>query len=940
MEKKERILNKVRWQAIQDILMRALEIPEEKRPAFLEQACGDDESLRRDVIKYLEVDDDTLIVFDQTFNIKSDFPSGSDKFHSYRILNELGRGGMGVVYLAEHEFQKRVAIKVLKRGLDTDEFVRRFHQERKILARLKHPNIAAIFDGGALDDARPYLVMEYVDGIPLQHFCNRNQLDIKERFKLFRKVCNAVSYAHRNLVVHRDLKPGNILVTPSGEPKLLDFGIARLLSGKPDETLPLTTGHRFLTPEYASPEQLANRAVTTLSDVYSLGVILFELLCDQRPNTLEKEAVTMGAHVRFKTIPGPSKIIRNQKDVKRTDAASIAEQRGTEPGRLVRLLSGDPDRIVLGALRKEPEERYASVDLLNEDIERYLNGYPIHAGRKGRFYYARKFLLRYRLGVAVTAFVLMLVSVFATSLYLQKQQVLQERDKSRELVDILTGALSISDPRLAGDNRIRLETLLDHMARDVQQAGDPDIRILLLETLGKAYVNLECYSKAVPLLEEITVNHPMHGDPSLLIRAGNLLVDAYINMGKLGDAENTLRWMREEPITRLAPDNSLLITTLISEADWNLATSHLEKAGQAYEKAIRNLSSLAEPNEMNLWRAYNGRALVAYVKGDLGRAAVLSRETVRFAKATFGDESLLAATSLDNLGTAYRRLGKHQEALGIFQGAHDIRSNILDPGSPALAYSYLTLGFAYAQLWEFEKAEPLLETSREIIEIAYGEGSFSSALFLEIIGLHHEWQGNLEEADALYRKVRLIRESHLAPDHILIAQILNNQGRLALIQGFDEEAETCLNRAAIIWEANLGPENPKMAWVNANLARLYQKRRDYPVAEALFGKALEIKQTSREYSIEYAAYLELLANLYVDWQKYAEAESLYVCALHIKESLLSQGHPLVGKTLYHLVKLKQLMGHDHEADAILSRIWEWKDFNRSAWRWFEEKNAD
>jgi serine/threonine protein kinase len=361
-----------RWQRIKSVVADAMEKPVPARAAFVSSACGEDTSLRRDVESLLSQSHETLDRCADKVgarSLESDGMSGA-RVGAYEVVREIGRGGMGAVYLArraDDEFEKLVAIKLLKRGTDTDEVLRRFRAERQILARLDHPNIAHLLDAGTTDDELPYFVMEYVAGERITDFCSARALNVRARVELFLKVCGAVQFAHRNLVVHRDLKPGNILVTAEGEPKLLDFGIAKLLAPESDlagATLTLHDQQR-LTPGYASPEQVRGEAVTTVSDVYSLGALLYELLAGDPPH-------------RFST-PRPSptelfNVVVEQESRRASVAASSPERR--------RELRGDLDNILLTALRKEPEQRYSGVTAFADDLRRYLQQRPCALGRR------------------------------------------------------------------------------------------------------------------------------------------------------------------------------------------------------------------------------------------------------------------------------------------------------------------------------------------------------------------------------------------------------------------------------------------------------------------------------------------------------------------------------------------------------------------------------
>ena len=400
-------------QRLEHLFQVALEQPPEQRAEFLAGECGDDPALLAELQSLLSSDSEadsagfwksTAIEVEAIRSATQTDPRVGQTIGPYRILEAIGSGGMGAVYLAVRDdaaYQKHVAIKVIKRGMDTDFIVHRFRTERQILANLEHPNIARLLDGGATDDGLPYLVMEYVEGQPIDQYAHQRQLSIAQRLQLFRTVCAAVQYAHQNLVVHRDLKPSNILVTRDGEPKLLDFGIAKILSpgdspGKSEQTV---TMMRFLTPEYASPEQIRGEPITTVSDIYSLGVLLYRLLTGQRPYRVKSERPEELANAICTEEPEkPSTAISRTEPVVVASGDSI---------KLRRRLRGDLDNIVLMAIRKEPERRYTSVEQLSEDIRRDLEGLPVLAHRDSLGYRAGKFARRHRLGVAAAALILL-----------------------------------------------------------------------------------------------------------------------------------------------------------------------------------------------------------------------------------------------------------------------------------------------------------------------------------------------------------------------------------------------------------------------------------------------------------------------------------------------------------------------------------------------------
>jgi eukaryotic-like serine/threonine-protein kinase len=411
-------------------------------------------------------------------------------------VRRLGRGGMSSVYLAERadaQFRKRVAIKIVRRGMDTDDVLRRFRSEQQILASLDHPNIARLYDGGTTGDGLPYFVMEYIDGLPIDDYCDRQQLNVRQRLRLVLPVLSAVHYAHRNLVVHRDLKPSNVLVTAAGVPKLLDLGIAKLLNPELTAgTLASTRGiDQLRTPSYASPEQINGGVVTTASDVFSLGVLLYVVLTGRHP---------------FQ--PADS-----QEEIER----AICTRQPETPG-----LGGDLDNIVLMALRKGPARRYGSVERLSEDIERFMAGRPVIARRDTVGYRAAKFFQRHRLGVigavlalAVTLGLVVALAVQTVRVSQERDRVAHERDRASRVLAMLNDMFEIADADVARGSTITARELLDRGVEQLESFEDEPETALLLDTLARLYEELGLFESSVPLRERsVDITRGAHGDGS------------------------------------------------------------------------------------------------------------------------------------------------------------------------------------------------------------------------------------------------------------------------------------------------------------------------------------------------------------------------------------------------------------------------------------------
>ncbi len=411
-----------RWNKVNELFHASLEKDEEQRNSFLRDSCGTDESLRAEVESLLSAhhragDFIKLPIVKKAMEMLADSEEQlaiGQQIGAYRIIKEIGRGGMGAVYLgerADQQYEKHVAIKLVKRGMDTDFFLRQFRNERQILANFDHPNIAHLLDGGSTENNLPYFVMEFVEGQPIDRYSDENRLNISQRLQLFQQVCAAVIYAHRHLVIHRDIKPSNIVVTAEGVPKLLDFGIAKIMQPETEETTLATGGgFRAMTPEYASPEQAQGLSVTTLTDVYSLGVVLYELVTGHSPYQFKSRAPQDIARIITETEPQmPSTVIHSveERPGSPTTPESVSEPREGTPDRLHRRLKGDLDNVVLMAIRKEPQRRYQSVEQFSEDIRRHLVGLPVLAHKDTFSYRVAKFIQRNKVAVAAAAFAIL-----------------------------------------------------------------------------------------------------------------------------------------------------------------------------------------------------------------------------------------------------------------------------------------------------------------------------------------------------------------------------------------------------------------------------------------------------------------------------------------------------------------------------------------------------
>ncbi|MGH7472284.1 MAG: serine/threonine protein kinase, partial [Longimicrobiales bacterium] len=509
-------MDPARWDRINELFHGALEREPRDRDLFLRAACADDASLYHEVHALLAaeaaaqralggmVSDAVTSLLDTSMEGK---PVGP-----YRVVREIGHGGMGAVYLAERvdgQFEQQVALKLIKQGMDTEQFLRRFRAERQILARLQHPHIARLLDGGIDHDGRPYFALEYVAGEPIDRYCDARGLAVDDRLALFVDACRAVMYAHGNLVVHRDLKPAHILVTEDGQVRLLDFGIAKVLREDEEASAGLTqVGIRALTPAYASPEQVRGEAVGTSTDVYSLGVILYELLTGARPYDVEQRSPAEVERVVCHTEPErPSTKVLHSWGASAQAAQTFGRAHGVDVTRARRRLTGDLDVICLKALQKDPARRYPSVEALLEDIRRNLAGLPVLARPDAIGYRLAKFAGRHRVGLMGTAATLVLIAsvaaFYTVRLSNERDRAQQEAAKAEQVATFLRGLFEVSDPSESRGQTVTARELLDQGAQRIERelASQPVVRAAMMRVIGDVYHSLGLHTSAKPLLE-------------------------------------------------------------------------------------------------------------------------------------------------------------------------------------------------------------------------------------------------------------------------------------------------------------------------------------------------------------------------------------------------------------------------------------------------------
>lgn len=789
-----------RWRQIEDLFNRAVDLPAPERAALLEAERGSGPELVREVESLLKAEEQTVPLFENSIQqaarevIEARPPlAEGDRVGAYRVVKKLGEGGMGMVFLAERadsEYQARVAIKVLRSGAADPRLLERFLAERQILASLEHPSVARLLDGGATPRGYPYVVMEYVDGEPLDVYCDSHGLDVRDRIELFLQVLAAVQSAHQSLIVHRDIKPGNILVTGEGAAKLLDFGIAKILDS-PDAPGSLTGPlQRVMTPDYASPEQVLGKPVGTASDIYSLGVALYELLAGAGPySTGSMSPGKLEQAVCHDDPPAPS---------------AVAGADGAPK------LRGELDSIVLKAMAKAPEQRYASVERFAADLRRYLDGRPVLARPQTFSYRARKILARNKLAAAAALTVFTLLVIIAVSMTLAARRIAaekeiadRERQRAEETVRFLTEVFRISDPGETRGERVTAREVLDWSADRLRREPDTDprLRAELLDVIGVVYQNLGLYQEAEAALSEALELHreALPENAPELVPALNHLANARRELGRYDEARESYQ-------------QSLAITRAGAPPEGDAAVA-------------QNLSDLA---------------MLLRDQGDYDEAERLAREALEMRRQVFGGERTEVAASLHNLGTVLYRRGDYEQAEELFRQALDLDRELRGDLHPDVAMGLHSLGALLEQKGDLEQAEASFEEALEIVRELYGEEHTGVADNLRSLAQIRLEQGDPAAADKLLAEAQEIDRRLYGDEHPVIAADLNLQAQAARDSGDAQGAEELFRQALALRRRALPAQSPPTANSLLQLGSLLTNDGRAKEAEPLLAEGLEI----------------------------------------------------------------------------------------------------
>jgi eukaryotic-like serine/threonine-protein kinase len=833
-----RRLDNKRWKAVSPYFDRAIDLSDEERASWLRDLRHQDPALANDLEQLLE---DHRTVLEERFLEDVSFGPESVPGRSigaYRLIAPIGQGGMGTVWLAERadgRFEARAAVKLLNLSLiggSSSRAEQRFKREGSLLGRLTHPNIARLIDAGVTSAGQPYLILEHIDGQPIDRYCDERALGVDARIRLFLDVLAAVAHAHANLVVHRDLKPSNVLVSDAGQVKLLDFGIAKLLHT--DDVSALTRdGAVALTPEFAAPEQVTGHQVTTATDVYSLGVLLYILLGGQHPtgSGFRSPADLVKAIVDTDP-PRLSDAVASHTPETANEVTTNAGRRATTPEKLRRLLKGDLDTIVAKTLKKNANERYPSVTALADDLRRYLARQPIGARPDTWGYRTTTFVKRNVRGVltaaGVAALIVGVVGFYTVRLAAERDRARMEAQKSATVSDLMTELLTGADPfRDRPDPTVR--DLLDAGAERVQRelARDPEILAEMLTVIGRVYQRLDINDKARPLLERALelgrgVKGPEHP------RVAQTLNDLGVLTRMTGDVAGSVKLLEESLAMRrrlLGAKHKDIAVTLSELGRSNDAAGNAERAEALARESLAMRRELLGEQHRETATSLSDVGLLLWKRGDLDGAEPLLRQSLEISRTVLGEYHANVGTGLSNLGLVVGEKGNHAAAEALFRQAITVRSQVFGANYAGLAINLNNLAFALREQKKFDEAVAALERALELSVPLKGDDSPVVANYRSNLGRVYLAKGDARAAEPLLRQALSARLRAYKDQDWRVAMAKSLLGSaLTSLKRYDE-AETLLLDASRVLKDVPGPQGREAKATAVRLSALHEARR-------------------------------------------------------------------------------------------------------------------
>jgi eukaryotic-like serine/threonine-protein kinase len=908
------MINLDRWNEIKEIVQHALDLPPGERPAYLDNACNGDEELRREVDALLAVSSVRADFFDdfqvlpssmQTVSLEED-----DFIGPYRIIRPLGKGGMGAVYLAQDsEHDRLVALKTVPRRSE-----RVLLQEKRLLAKLQHHNIATLYDSGQTKEGFGYFVMEYVEGESITTYCDTHRLTVRQRLELFLAVCDAVSFAHRNLVIHRDIKPKNILVTKDGEPKLLDFGIAQVLPSMPALEALTQSGERSFTVAFASPEQLSGEHTTTATDIYSLGILLCALLTGRLPYPVK----------RYEDLPfaisnlepeKPSQLLERE-DARLDTNAHLASDLPINSRKFAKQLRGDLDAIVLRALEKDANERYQSVQELADDIHRHISNRPVSACGTSRWYRTAKYIRRRRWTVAavVTVFFIFVTATFL--LLLERNRTLEQERRAVLLNTFLLDIFSRLDPAEGQGQTTTTGDLLRYAAHTLKSRRDlaPPDRLPLVCTLSNVYLSLGLYDDAINLMqpslkdiERLSSSEPEIAHHCLLqLSAGYLYTDNLQAADQFATQAQNLADARMD--SGLARAQALHTRAVVKWKQGNFS-----QADSLYTAAIQLKRQLGEEHQDQVASTLSALGVLLTSQGEYDRADKLLKESLSIRRRVLPPVHPDTAETLFNRGIVLHRQGKYAEARAVYTEALSIYLDLFGKEHPRAVSILNSIGALQHGEGNLDLAERTLREALAIVRRTRSEESPRAASVMNNLAALLRDKGEHAEAEPLYQKVLAI-DQRIFGAHPNTANTLSNLGTLYNDIGQHEKSVEHHERALGMLRTTVGPEHPATGATLNRLAVSLKALGRVDEAEAVYREAIAISRKNLGPShLDVIVAENNLASLLRDQGKVKEAKQLLVPALAKATSTLGEDHQHVATFRMNLARLYNLEGNYKDA---------------------------
>jgi len=983
------------WLRAEEILENLLDVDPSEYDERVAEACGDEDRLAFAVHALLagltEADDGSNTEFDplETMAEEVDRASESlaigDRVDGFEILGRLGQGGMASVYRARRltaEFHQEVALKVLSDQLNSKEANQRFVFERQIAASLDHSNIAKLIDGGVTEDGRPYFALELVEGAPIDEYCDELRLSVEGRVRLMVSVARAVHYAHQNLLVHRDLKPSNILVEEGDRVRLLDFGIAKPLDPNLPRLARTQTGALLLTPLYASPEQFSGGAITTASDQYQLGLILFELVTGHRHHLLDGEDLgSMSRRIHELETPRPSGLVSRETTGTATGSvtgdrtmAEIAAARCASPRDLSRRVRGDLDTIILKSLEKDPSRRYRSVEAFAADLERFLADEPVHARPTSFGYRMMKFSRRHRLAVAAAGIGLVaLVSGASLASWQAVRATRAERSARAEAAtatqvsEFLVDLFEVSDPEVARGDEMTARELLDRgrLKIEAELEEQPLIQARMMEKIAEIHRKLGMYEEALPLASEALetrssilgeehreVARSLHalgrlyadsGDDAaaepLLVRAEELFIaqvgetsidrlEAAIDLARLAyrrsdldDAEARFRLVLEALEARPEWTETVAYAEVIEGLGiLHFARAELREAEALQRRAIELREAQGDDDHPALAEALSDLANTLGWEGRDREAAELHERAVAVLEKTYGPDHRAVSEGLNRLGQLYGRTGRLEEAEAVFVRSNEIKEKVFGPGHPQTVAGTLNVGRVRLLLGDFAGAERLLREAISTAEEGLGQEHPLYGFAHSELGDFVRGQGRLQEAGEHYEIALSVLEAAFGPEHARLAETLSGMANVRLKQDRFSEAQSLFDRALSIQQAAFDGDQPPLAGTLNGLGELSRRRGDLAAAREFHQRAHDAWASAYDEDHPAAGRALALQGLVeLDAEDLAAAETAFRRALEISDATHGVGAVESVEPLEGLAVVAERRGRREESREFLRR---------------------